>query len=114
MDNTQVIQDIELNIKQAQVLVDTGNALERLRNNRDFKMIISTGYFEQEAVRLVHLKGDPSMQTPEFQESIIKQIDAIAALNQYFQTVFHRAALAEKAIISDEEMRDELLIEDSK
>jgi len=26
MDNSKEIQDIELNIKQAQVLVDTGNA----------------------------------------------------------------------------------------
>ena len=114
MDNTQVIQDIELNIKQAKVLVDTGNALERLRNNHDFKEIINKGYFEQEAIRLVHLKGDPSMQTAEYQDSIIKQMDAIGALNQYFNTVFHRASLAEKAIASDEEARDELLAEDAK
>ena len=114
MDNTKVIQDIELNIKQAQLLVDTGNALERLRSNRDFKMIISNGYFEEEAVRLVHLKADPSMESTERQLSIIKQMDAIGALNQYFQTVFHRAALAEKAIAADEETRDELLAEDIK
>lgn len=114
MDNTQAIQDIELNIKQAQLLVDTGNALERLRSNRDFKMIISEGYFKEEAVRLVHLKGDPSMQTVEYQESIIKQMDAISALNQYFNTVFHRASLAEKAIEADEETRDEMIAEDIK
>lgn len=111
MDNTQVIQDIELNIKQAQLLVDTGNALERLRSNRDFKQIIKAGYFEQEAIRLVHLKSDPSMQTEAMQDSIGKQMDAIGALNQYFQTVFHRASLAEKAIIADAETRDELLAE---
>lgn len=112
MDNTQAIQDIELNIKQAQLLVDTGNALERLRSNRDFKAVVMDGYFEKEAVRLVHLKGDPNMQTPEYQASIIKQMDAIGALNQYFNTVFHRASLAEKAIAADEETRDELLNED--
>jgi hypothetical protein len=112
MDNSQVIQDIELNIKQAQLLVDTGNALERLRNNQDFKKIISQGYFEQEAIRLVHLKSDQNMQTPALQASIVAQMDAIGALNQYFQTVFHRAALAEKAIAADEETRDELLAED--
>lgn len=114
MDNSKVIQDIELNIKQAQALVDTGNALERLRSNRDFKKIINEGYFEKEAIRLVHLKGDPSMQTPERQESIVKQMDAIGALHQYFNTVFHRAALAEKAIIEDTETRDELLNEDAQ
>lgn len=112
MNNTQAIQDIELNIKQAQLLVDTGNALERLRSNRDFKKIINEGYFEQEAIRLVHLKGDPSMQTAELQASIIRQMDAISALNQYFQTVFYRADLAGKAIAADEETRDELLAEE--
>jgi len=114
MDNTKVIQDIELNIKQAQMLVDTGNALERLRNNRDFNRIIETGYFKEEAVRLVHLKSDPSMQTTEYQESIVRQMDAIGALIQYFNTVYHRASLAEKAIEADEETRDELIAEDAK
>lgn len=112
MDNTKVIQDIELNIRQAQLLVDTGDALERLRSNRDFKMLIMEGYFKEEAVRLVHLKGDPNMQSTEYQVSIVKQMDAISALNQYLQTVFHRAAMAEKAIEADESTRDELLNED--
>lgn len=105
------IQEIELNIKQAQKIVELGNALERLRNNSDFKKVISEGYFEQEAVRLVHLKSDQNMQSPDSQKSIIAQIDAIGALNQYFQTVFHRASLAGKAIEADEETREELLAE---
>lgn len=112
MDNTQAIQDIELNIEQAKVLMDTGNALDRLRNNSDFKTVIKKGYFEQESIRLVHLKSDPSMQTVDAQASIVRQMDAIGALNQYFQVVYHRSALAEKAIASDEEARDELLQED--
>lgn len=110
--STTEIQEIELNIKQARKIVELGEALERLRNNRDFKKVIQEGYFEQEAIRLVHLKADQAMQTAAFQESIIKQVDAIGALNQYFQTVFHRAGLAQKAITADEEMRDELLAEE--
>jgi len=77
-------------------------------------MIISEGYFEKEAIRLVHLKGDPSMQSAEYQVNIVKQMDAISALNQYFQTVFHRASLAEKAIESDEEARNEILAEEDQ
>lgn len=108
---TDQLQEIELNIKQAQKLVDLGNALERLRSNNDFKKVITEGYFEQEAVRLVHLKADQNMQTAERQQSIIAQMDAIGALNQYFQTVFHRASLASKAIEADEQTREELLEE---
>lgn len=103
------LHEIELNIKQAQKIVEQGNALERLRNNNDFKKVIMEGYFEQEAIRLVHLKADQNMQDVERQKSILNQIDAIGSLNQYFQTVFHRSSLASKAIAADEETREELL-----
>lgn len=105
------IQEIELNISQAKKIVELGDCLERLRNNRDFKKVIQEGYFEQEAVRLVHLKSDISFQTPERQKSILTQIDSIGNLNQYFETVFHQARLASKAIEADEQTRDEILAE---
>lgn len=109
--SNDTIQEIELNIVRAKKIVDLGNALERLQGNRDFKAIIQTGYFEQEAIRLVHLKASPNFQTSEKQQSIIQQMDAIGSLNQYFQTVFHQASLAIKAIESDEATRDEILAE---
>lgn len=112
MNQAEQIKSIELNIKQAQVLVENGNALERLRSNKDFKRVIMEGYFEKEAVRLVHLKSDVSMQSVASQESIVRQMDAIGSLNQYFQTVFHSASLASKAIAADEETRSELLMEE--
>ena len=110
MDSSD-IQQIEANIKQSQKIVDLGESLERLRSNRDFKKVILEGYFEQEAIRLVHLKADPNMQTQERQQSILLQMDAIGSLNQYFNTLYMRATMANKAIVSDEQMRDELLAE---
>ena len=105
------IQEIELNIREAKKLVEAGAALERLRNNTDFKKVVMEGYFEQEAIRLVHLKADKNMQTPESQASIVAQIDAIGALHEYFRVVMFRASMAEKAIEADEQTRDELLAE---
>lgn len=105
------IRELELNIKEAQKIVDIGAALERLSNNRDFKKVIIDGYFENEAVRLVHLKADPSMQKPETQASIILQMDAIGALNQFFQTIYHQSRLASKAVEDDEQTRLELMQE---
>ena len=107
----QAIQAIDRNIKEAKATLEIGNALERLRGNKDFKKIVMEGYFRDEAVRLVHLKSDPSMQTPEYQKSIITQMDAIGALNQYFTTLVHQAGLAAKSIASDEEALEELLAE---
>ena len=105
------LKEIESNIKESKKLVELGAALERLRNNPDFKEVIIQGYFEQEAIRLVHLKADKNMQTPERQASIVAQMDAIGALSEYFAVVSHRAMLASKAIESDEQTRDELLAE---
>lgn len=108
------IQAIESNIREAKKFVEQGDALERLRANRDFKKVITEGYFEREAIRLVHLKADPNMQSPDSQKSIIAQMDAIGSLDQYFMAVFAQANMARKAIDSSEEMIDEIRAEDGE
>lgn len=112
MDNKETLEAIDLNIREAKKFVDLADSLERLKSNKDFKKVIQEGYFEKEAIRLVHLKADPSMQTAERQQSIITQMDAIGALNQYFQSVFFQAKQAAKAIAADEETREEILAEE--
>ena len=110
MSNTD-LKNIELSISSAQKQVDMGNALERLYNNRDFKKIITEGLFEQEAIRLVHLKADPNMQSAVSQQSILTQMDSIGSFKQYLQVISFKASMADKAIQSDEAMRDELIAE---
>jgi len=112
MSNTE-LQEIDNNIKEAQKLVELGNALVRLRSNKDFKKVVLEGFFEQEAIRLVHLKADANMQTPERQQNILRDIDAIGSFNQYLRTVLYRADLARKAIDDGEALRDELLAEEN-
>lgn len=112
MSSTE-LQQIELNIKHSKAIAEIGEALGRLMVNRDFKKVISEGYFEQEAIRLVHLKSDQNMQSVDSQKSIMAQIESIGMLRQYFQTVQTRSAMAVKAIESDENMREELLAEDN-
>ena len=111
MTHSNDIQAVELNIKRAKELIDLGTALDHLRSNRDFKKVIIDGYFSDEAVRLVHLKGDPSMQGESSQTSIIKQMDSIASLYQYFFTIDMRASSAARSVESDEETLSELLAE---
>lgn len=106
------IEAIEQNIKELKKFVEAGEALERLQGNRDFKLLVTEGYFKDEAIRLVHLKADPNFQTPDRQQTIVSQMDAIGALSHYFNTVFQKASMADKAIEADEETRDEMLNED--
>jgi hypothetical protein len=104
------IKQLEANIERAKELVKAGESIERLRNNVDFKEVILKGYFEREAIRLVHLKADPNMQTPERQASILLQMDAIGALSSYLNTGLVMADRAAQAIEADTETITELLV----
>ena len=105
------LQQLESNIKLAQKIVDMGDALDRLRNNRDFKKVIGEGYFEQEAIRLVHLMSDSNMQPPEIQQSIHKQMIAVGMFREFLETLTTRANMARRAVEADEATRDEILAE---
>lgn len=105
------IQAIDFVIQEDQKVVDLASALERLYVNKDFRDVIKVGYFEKEAVRLVHLKADGNMKSPEIQEAIMKSIDAIGSLSQYFTTIQQMASMASKSIEYNEEMRVELIQE---
>lgn len=108
------VQEIENNIRECKEIVELNSMLERLKLNRDFKKLILEGYFRDEAVRLVHLKADPSMQTPQRQESIVGQIDAIGALSSYLHMVAYNAQIASKGIEAGEAARDEILTGDDE
>lgn len=108
---SEQIEQLDISIKQSQKFVDIGDALERLYMNKDFKKLISEGYFETEAIRLVHLKADPNMQSADTQKGILQQMDAIGALKQYFHLQRYRAESAGKAITFDEQTREDILAE---
>ena len=105
------VRQIEENIKEAKEIVEVDKALARLVENRDFRKVIKEGYLEKEAIRLVHLRGDPAFQTPDRQAGVLSQIDAIGQLLGYFRAIKHNASVALKAIESDEAVLDELRAE---
>ena len=100
---TSEIQQLEQNIQQSKKAVELGTALERLLNNRDFKNIVLKGYLEQEAVRLVHLKSIPAMDSPAKQAAVIRDIDAIGSFSGYLNEIARQAELGRKDIIHSEE-----------
>lgn len=109
--STDTINAIERNMKKAREVLEFSAALERLRGNRDFKKVVLEGYFEQEAIRLVHLKSDQNMQSPTIQQSIVNQIDAIGQLSQFFSTAVQKASMASRQIESDQDTIEELAAE---
>lgn len=107
--NQQYLQAVEADIKRNKASVNDGEAVARLMSNKDFKKIILQGYFKDEAVRLVHLKADPAMQSEESQRSIVLQMDAIGSFHQYLHIITQLANIAEKNLVTNELMREELL-----
>jgi hypothetical protein len=103
---------IEQSIARNKEVVAKGNALTRLRKNPDFVKVIGKGYLEQEAIRLVHLKGDQNMQKPERQLAIQAEIDAIGHFVQYLNSVDQFAAMAASSLEDDERTREEIAAEE--
>jgi hypothetical protein len=112
MSNSIEIQTLETQIKQAKATMTFGSALTSLQNSRDYKTVFRDGYFSAEAIRLVNLKADPSMQSVASQESIVKQMDAIGALAQFFQAAHLCFAQAARDLSANEEVLTELLQEE--
>jgi hypothetical protein len=87
--------------------------LDTLTKNKAFKALIREGYLKNEAVRLVHLKAAPAMQSPEMQENIIRDINGIGSLIGYLHKIEVQADMAAQAINADEETLEELRREES-
>lgn len=104
-----IIKELEDNISRAKELVNIGKSIDRLRNNPDFREVVMKGYFEREAIRLVHLKSDPNMQTPDRQASIITQMDAIGNFKSYLDIGLTMADRALQAIDADTATITEIL-----
>lgn len=112
MSTEQEVQHLELSIEQAREMVKRGEALDRLMDNKDFIEIIQETYFEKEAIRLVALKAAQSQHRPEAQAFILKSMDGIGCLQEFFRVIWRNAdqsiaamadAEAELDAISEEE-----------
>ena len=112
MSNQEDLHQIELTIEQAKDAIDLQKAFNRLVSNSDFKKVIEERYFKSYAQELVFLKADPSMDTPEMQSKVIKDMDAIGALRMFFLSIQHEGRMAERAVAESEATREEILAED--
>lgn len=106
----QQIEQVEISLQHAKKAIEKMEALERLYHNRDFKLVIAEGYFQDEASRLVLLKGDLNI-TEESERHCDKMINGVGCLRAYFQMVNHFGDQAEKAVEDDQNTREELLAE---
>ena len=111
MTPDQQIEQIELSIAQAKDSITKLDAFTRLKNNKDFILLIEEGYFEKEASRVVLLKADPEMQDAQSQTALDHSIIAIGQFRQYLRTIVQMGHISQKALHEHEETIEEILEE---
>tara|TARA_Y100000758_G_scaffold204750_1_gene146386 strand:- start:116 stop:448 length:333 start_codon:yes stop_codon:yes gene_type:complete len=104
-------------LEQVEIQIDMANKLRALRDNcvkltasETWKDVIDTGYFKEEAARLVMAKS--SNLSSEQMQLIDNMMLGIGALANYIESVMRRGAEMDQAIGEHEETRDEILAEE--
>jgi hypothetical protein len=81
---------------------ELGEALLRLRDNPDFKLLIETEYLKEFPAQLAMLAGADDMQYPDGQARIKKSLDGVGALSNFFNRVRIQGESAKNNIASYE------------
>ena len=92
-------QQIRENCKHQIALAD---ALTRLHDNPDFKMVFIDHYMEKEPARLVHLLGDVSVNMGDKKEAIREDVKermiGIARFAEFIRGTYAMANMAENTL----------------
>ena len=104
-------------LEQVEIQIDMANKLRALRDNcvkltasETWKDVIDTGYFKEEAARLVMAKS--SNLSSEQMQLIDNMQYGIGALANYIEAVMRRGAEMDQAIGEHEQTREEILSEE--
>lgn len=110
----ETLEVIEIDMQMAKEAVELKASLERLHANPDFKALIAEHYFKEYASNVVLNKAHPNQDSPEAQNYIMKQIDAIGMFRQYLAAVRHQGIEAEKSIAAASQAQTEILETDEE
>jgi hypothetical protein len=107
------LDQIEIELEEAKKKVKDMEAMDRLKQNKDFKDIFMEGYFKDAASHLVLLKALPEMQEEQHQVSIVKRMDAIGHLREHIRGIYQMGRAAKNSLNEMEETRVEILAEEA-
>jgi hypothetical protein len=105
------MQEIEIDIEDARKTIELGEIVKRLEATDDFRTLVLEGYFRDDAARVVMLKSDPEFQTDERQYKLDRDILGISVFGEYLRTKKMLGTMAQEAMESHEQTREELIQE---
>lgn len=96
------VEELHQRREELKKFIAKAEALTRLQNNADFKLVITDGYMEDEAIRLVHLLGDARFNSDDkkavYREDFQERMIGIARLSEYFRSVFQLSGQAQREL----------------
>lgn len=106
---TSELDELEISIEQAKAMISKADALKRLESNADFKLVVSEGYFKEEAERLTSILGDPNLK--DVQESVLHDLHSLGSLKRYFLTVYQLGQVMSNQLERDLSTKHEIMLE---
>lgn len=95
------LEQLEVTIEKHKQNIEKVEMLRRLEKNPDFIALVKEGYFKEEACRLVLTKNDPVNLNPEAQAAILRDIDAISSLADFFRSIERSGVKSIKQLADD-------------
>lgn len=112
---TNLVRNIDAEIKDHKEKVKLAEALSRLENNRDFKKVFGEAYCKEFAQNLITQRALPEMRSrPEMIEANTRKLDAISEVQHFFRGVHAMGAHSAAALPESEETRTAILNEEDE
>ena len=96
------VEELHQRREELKEFIARAEALTRLQNNADFKLVVTDGYMEDEAIRLVHLLGDARFNSDDkkaaYREDFQERMIGIARLSEYFRSIFQLSGQAQREL----------------
>lgn len=81
------LNDQEILTVENKYWVDMNDALERLKENKDFQHVILQGYFKDKAVDGVSMLAQDSVVMNGLRSNVMESLIAISHLEDFFMTI---------------------------
>lgn len=94
---------IELETIEINHHLEMGEALNRLRQNPDFKKVILDGYLTEKALASVSLLGVPQISEQNKRPGVMEDLVSISNLKYFFMQIDNFYEGAKNPVLSDQE-----------
>ena len=92
--STQTAENVELEMTERTMLVQKYEALQRLKNNKDFQIVVLDGYLKEKAVDGVSLLGTDYIVDNNLRSKLMEELVAISRFEGYMRMIENLGAPA--------------------